>query len=73
MALQCRPLSVAWGVGKGTCVEPTVIMNTGYSFSALDIGANWLYALLPVAMLWNIQLSFRMKASITALLGLGVL
>jgi hypothetical protein len=73
MVLQCRPLSVRWNGGAGTCVEAKVIMQTGYSFSAMDIASNWLYALLPVAMLWNVQISRQLKGMVTFLLGLGVL
>ncbi|KAH7161052.1 hypothetical protein EDB81DRAFT_755637 [Dactylonectria macrodidyma] len=31
-ALQCRPLSVAWGVGTSTCLSTTVIGNTSIAF-----------------------------------------
>ncbi|KAK9423249.1 putative Integral membrane protein [Seiridium unicorne] len=72
LALQCRPLSLAWGVGTGTCVEAKVITNIAYAFSACDIASGWLYALLPVAMLWNVKLSPRIKISIMILLGLSV-
>lgn len=73
MALQCQPLSVRWNGSRGTCVEAGVIVRTGYSFSAMDIASNWLYALLPVAMLWDVRISLQMKVSVTFLLGLGVL
>lgn len=44
VALQCIPLSVAWGEGKGTCVSGAVISNTGYSYSSMDIATSWFYA-----------------------------
>ncbi|RYO83031.1 hypothetical protein DL764_009518 [Monosporascus ibericus] len=52
---------------------PTVLANTGYSISAIDIAINSLFALLPVALLWNVQLSTTVKVSVVLLLGLGVL
>lgn len=40
---QCRPLSVAWGVGTGTCLPGSTIANTAYAVSAADILFSWLY------------------------------
>lgn len=71
--LQCTPLSVSWGVGEGTCVDPMKMMTLGYFWSAIDIGSVWTYAIMPIAMLWKVQMSFRMKALSSALLGLGIL
>jgi hypothetical protein len=44
LALQCRPLSVAWGVGEGECMDGSVVVNIGLFFSAVDIFISWLYA-----------------------------
>ncbi|KAK7757498.1 hypothetical protein SLS62_000513 [Diatrype stigma] len=72
-SLQCTPLSVSWGVGEGTCVDPTKMMILGYFWSFIDISSVWAYAIMPIAMLWKVQMSFRMKALSSALLGLGIL
>ncbi|KAI1292948.1 hypothetical protein F5Y03DRAFT_388154 [Xylaria venustula] len=69
LALQCRPVTLNWGIGKGQCVEPKVITNIAYAFSAADIASNWLYATLPIVMLWNIKLTLRVKLSVILLLG----
>ena len=50
VALQCRPLSVAWGEGTGTCVSGTIISNTGYSFSSMDIAMSWFYAVRQLTL-----------------------
>ncbi|KAI0556148.1 hypothetical protein F4679DRAFT_521285 [Xylaria curta] len=72
VAFQCVPLSLAWGVGEGTCLPAAVLANTGYSISAMDIASSFLYAGLPAYLLKGVQLSTRVKASIIILLGLGV-
>lgn len=41
--LQCRPLSVAWGVGKGTCMSTAVTGNAAIVLSAVDVAVSWLY------------------------------
>lgn len=43
-ALQCRPLSVAWGEGTGTCVSARLLGNTGLALSVVDVTVSWLYA-----------------------------
>jgi hypothetical protein len=72
VAFQCIPLSVAWGEGTGKCLSATVLANTGYSISAMDVTSSFLYAGLPIYLLKGVQLSNRVKASICVLLGLGV-
>lgn len=47
-AFQCRPLSVAWGVGTGTCLPGSTIANTAYAVSAADILFSWLYGVSSV-------------------------
>lgn len=72
---QCRPVYFAWdqSSGKGSCFNPTVIADAGYAFSAMDIFFDWLFALLPVPMLWDVQMSAQLKLSILLILSLGVL
>ncbi|KAI1438675.1 hypothetical protein GGR50DRAFT_374965 [Xylaria sp. CBS 124048] len=72
VAFQCVPLSLAWGVGEGSCLPAAVLANTGYSISAMDIVSSFLYAGLPAYLLRGVQLSRRVKASIIVILGLGV-
>lgn len=43
-ALQCRPLSVAWGVGTGTCLSTGFIGTTGIGLSVMDMSVSWFYA-----------------------------
>ena len=71
--LQCRPLSVSWGVGEGACADPAKMTMLGYFWSTIDILSAWTYAVLPIVMLWRLNMSFRMKALSSTLLGLGVM
>jgi len=50
-ALQCRPLSVAWGVGKGTCLSTETIGRTAIALSAIDVAVSWLYAVSTIPVL----------------------
>jgi hypothetical protein len=54
-------------------MKATAIADVGYAFSGMDILFDWLFALLPVPMLWNVKMSRAIKASVFLILGLGVL
>ncbi|RSL37987.1 hypothetical protein BHE90_016702 [Fusarium euwallaceae] len=53
-ALQCRPLSVAWGIGEGSCISSKVIGQTGLAFSVVDMALSWFYAI----EVWQTLISF---------------
>lgn len=71
---QCNPVYTAWDKrsGEGHCLKPAAIANVGYAFSAMDIVFDWMFALLPIPMLWSIKMSLQMKLSLILILGLGV-
>lgn len=70
-ALQCRPLSVAWGVGTGTCINTSVIGQAALALSIEDVLTSWFMALLPVYMLWQTAIPIKVKISVMFLLGFG--
>ena len=39
-SLQCRPLSVAWGVGVGECMSVSVIGVVATTLSAVDVAVS---------------------------------
>lgn len=53
--------------GSDTC------RNIGYFRTISNIFIDYFYALLPIYMLWNIQMSTKLKISVLLLLGLGAL
>ncbi|KAI2615920.1 hypothetical protein GGR54DRAFT_611535 [Hypoxylon sp. NC1633] len=71
LAFQCRPVSLIWGVGEGSCFEYATIRRTGIALSVTDITSNWLYSFLPIAMIYKVQMSIRLKISVSILLGIG--
>lgn len=69
--LQCQPLSVAWGVGTGTCMNTSIIGRAGLALSIEDVFVSWGTAILPVYMLWETQIPVKVKATAMILLGFG--
>lgn len=45
----------------------------GYFRTSSNIVIDYFYALLPIPMLWRVQMSIRLKATAMVLLGLGIL
>lgn len=66
--IQCDPFPAIWGE-PGTCRPANWTAVAGLVMSAMDIVFTFLYAFLPVYMLWNVQISLRTKLGIYFLLG----
>lgn len=74
---QCSPISAAWRqyVGGSTehCLSERLILNIAIGFSSVDIFYSFVFALMPLPMLWNVQIPNNQKYGIWAILGLGLL
>ncbi|KAI0022414.1 hypothetical protein F4780DRAFT_196554 [Xylariomycetidae sp. FL0641] len=74
--LQCTPPSRFWEQMPGTpgsCLPHQVVPIATLSFGAINIAVDWIVGLLPIAIIWNAPIHWRSKASIAALLSLGIL
>jgi hypothetical protein len=75
---QCHPVAAVWDYTillKDTnsfCVGADQIVNAAYALSVMTILSDWLYALLPIPMIWNVKMTTQAKATVIAVLGLGV-
>ncbi|RYP06129.1 hypothetical protein DL764_003351 [Monosporascus ibericus] len=66
----CHPISTLWGEATGTC-NPTLNSSVSFFFSAVAIVTDWALAILPGALLWNVQMKGRVKVSVALILGLA--
>ncbi|KLU84764.1 hypothetical protein MAPG_03800 [Magnaporthiopsis poae ATCC 64411] len=76
VGFQCWPLSIVWGetpVSEGSCLSPDTLSKLGLSVAAMDIASAFLFAIIPVFLLRNIQLPLSTKILVIILLGLGTL
>ncbi|KAI4847261.1 hypothetical protein E4T44_04612 [Aureobasidium sp. EXF-8845] len=71
----CTPISRAWDTTTpgGKCNSATVLTNIYYADTAVNIFTDWFCALLPVPLLWSVQLNRNSKVSVVFLLSLGIL
>lgn len=72
---QCQPVSFAWDTSTpgGHCNPSKILADIYYADTAVNIITDWFCALLPFALLWNVQLNRNSKISVGFLLSLGVL
>ncbi|KAK6082980.1 hypothetical protein SCUP515_02214 [Seiridium cupressi] len=73
LVLHCQDLSALWDNRVQTyCWPNETIVALGYSYSTINIVTDLFFALIPIPMLWDIQIDRRTKASLICILGLGI-
>ncbi|KAF1923381.1 uncharacterized protein M421DRAFT_425909 [Didymella exigua CBS 183.55] len=70
---QCHPIRYFWAksLPDGICINNTVIIALGFVYSIFSIIADFTFALLPAALVWNLQLKRRTKIALIPLLTMG--
>ncbi|KAK4207253.1 hypothetical protein QBC37DRAFT_456178 [Rhypophila decipiens] len=56
----------------GTCLDHHIVPHATIAHSVISALMDFVLALLPIAILWNVKLSKRTKAGVAALLGMGL-
>lgn len=73
---QCRPSSYFWTQftgGSGSCMNPQITVNASYAYSAVTCLSDWIFAILPWFLVWNLQMPQRQKSLIAVILSLGAM
>lgn len=72
---QCSPVQAQWDltIEDGKCAPPASFVAAAYSISVLTVVTDWLYAIIPIPMIWNVQMSVQKKVTVAFVLSLGVL
>ena len=74
--LQCRPSAYFWTRytgGSGTCINPTITVNATYGYSAISCATDWTLSIIPVFLVWNLQMNPRTKAVVAMILAVGAM
>jgi hypothetical protein len=76
--LQCRPTSLFWlryssNPPSGSCLDATVVSNAFYGYSAISCWTDWTYSILPVFLVWNLQMDLKLKLSVVGILAAGAM
>ncbi|KAF2205511.1 hypothetical protein GQ43DRAFT_362224 [Delitschia confertaspora ATCC 74209] len=80
LIFQCFPVQAAWdyrlrpppvGTGTAKCYNMTIFRNLGLMNSSFNIITDFLFATIPIPLVWKLQLNVRTKVSLIAVLSLG--
>lgn len=75
--LQCRPPSEYWrqavqdNISQGSCVDPRVTISVTYAHAAVITAVDWTLAIIPIFIIWNMNMATSTKLYIGLVLGLG--
>ncbi|KAI0884257.1 uncharacterized protein GGS22DRAFT_21179 [Annulohypoxylon maeteangense] len=75
---QCNPVAAQWDYTilandpTSHCVSADEIVDAAYALSVMNILSDWMYALIPIPMLWSVKMSAQAKLTVVVVLGLGI-
>lgn len=72
---ECQPVAALWddNIPGSKCASRKSFVSAAYSMSVMTILSDWLYALIPIPMLWSVKMSVQAKVTVVFILSLGVL
>lgn len=73
---QCLPSRYFWEQytgGEGTCMDPFIVVAVFYGYSAITCAGDWTFSILPVFLVWDLQMGRREKISVIMILAVGAL
>lgn len=75
---QCQPVSYFWmqpfpNVPRGKCMDGSVMYIVSVIHSVISACCDWTLGIIPVFMLWKVQLSMKTKLTLFLLLSMGIL
>ncbi|KAK1989567.1 integral membrane protein [Colletotrichum cereale] len=76
MTFQCMPPSYFWRQlygDEGSCINFNIVPDATIAHSVISACSDWCMGLLPIALLWNVQLNRRTKALVAVLLSMGMI
>ncbi|KAI9820536.1 MAG: hypothetical protein M1832_003727 [Thelocarpon impressellum] len=74
LLFSCNPVSELWDASpEARCFNPASLEVTAYMNVGLNILTDLILSILPVPMIWGLQMSKRTKVALVVILGLGVL
>ncbi|KAL6161683.1 hypothetical protein ACJBU6_00788 [Exserohilum turcicum] len=75
---QCIPVRAGWDfnlrppTGDAKCYDPTIFKNVGVFNSSVNIATDLIFALIPIPMVWKLQVTLRTRIGLAAILSLGL-
>lgn len=75
VVFQCWPIRSFWTLNPndGHCISVNILMGLTYGISALNVVADWTFAILPAFVVKDLQMSRRQKGMVAGILALAAL
>lgn len=75
MFFQCTPLQFIWdhSIPGGKCIQARDLKFAAFFNSSVSLLTDLVFALLPVPILWSVQLNWKVKLAVSGVLALGIL
>ncbi|KAH8589243.1 hypothetical protein B0O99DRAFT_655550 [Bisporella sp. PMI_857] len=70
---RCKPIAAGWNPSLGKCLDQSIIITLTYVVSAVNIFTDWSVAIIPIFILWNVQMRRKLKIITGAILAVGIL
>lgn len=71
--IRCKPVAASWNPSLGTCIDQKIIIILTYIVSGVNILTDLAVGVLPVFILWDVQMPKKLKAMTALVLGIGLL
>lgn len=72
LTLQCRPVAFFWNrTGNGHCLSSDSIITMAYVYSVEAAVCDFTVGILPVFVIWNLQMNRRTKWAVAGILSMG--
>lgn len=71
---QCIPTDYFWTRytgGTGRCLDTSVVVAATFGYSAISCGGDLIFAILPISLVWSLQMGGKEKIAVVAVLALG--
>ncbi|KNG84893.1 integral membrane protein [Aspergillus nomiae NRRL 13137] len=70
---QCQPVSYYWNRlwMEGHCLDMNSLLGVVYMYSAVAAACDFTMGLLPVSLIWRLQMDNRTKLAVAGILGIG--
>lgn len=77
LLLDCHPISYFWNRVdprySGTCLPVQILLDIAYLYSALTIICDLTLGILPIFLIWTLQMNRRTKIAVGGILSLGAM
>lgn len=73
LLFECHPIQNFWTLEQVNCIPQSIMVKVTLVHSSIMAAGDWTCAILPIFLVWNLQMNKRMKVSVAILLSIAAL